>query len=354
MKRYFNMLSQITDLSRKVFKLESGVSLPDETPPLIYYVFQKMAEENRHYHSLDFHIIPMIELLLERAERFKWEQQRVIDYFYAILFHDVVYNPRHMGGINEDDSANVWLMMTEDLECSSRVASLIKATYGHESEDPYVREFLKLDLAGFKLPLPSILRAELLIRKEYGFVDWSFYKESRIKFLTAFSSNSIIEEMDVSHKLLEEIQYLKYVTPNIGVYVGSFNPFHIGHMDILKKAELIFDKVIVVFAVNSEKPVGTIREVPDALINNQVEFVSGSIVEWMESKSYPVTLIRGLRNSTDLIYEQNYLASLNMLAKSPIKSVNIFADPSVQHISSSQIKQIAAVNKEVAEKLIVK
>ena len=54
-------------------------------------------------------------------------------------------------------------------------------------------------------------------------------------------------------ELTHLIDYLSNFKPNIGLFAGSFNPFHKGHYNVLIKAEMIFDKVIIAFGANPEK-----------------------------------------------------------------------------------------------------
>jgi pantetheine-phosphate adenylyltransferase len=139
------------------------------------------------------------------------------------------------------------------------------------------------------------------------------------------------------------IHYLKTHVPKIAVFAGSFNPFHKGHYNVLTKAERIFDKVIIAFGDN---PVKTDKKwpVPEKIKNRQCENYAGLLTDFIESLEYDVTVIRGLRNSTDFQYEQNQYRYIQEL-KPDINIVNIFCDKEFEHISSSGIRTLEKFNR---------
>ncbi len=129
----------------------------------------------------------------------------------------------------------------------------------------------------------------------------------------------------------------------IGVYPGSFNPFHKGHYNILMKAENIFDRVIVARGINLEKPKSE-WEIPRQ-VSDRVEVTSydglltdfiGEIMKPLNSND-KVTVIRGLRNSVDLQYEMNQYRYFQDLMPR-LQMVSIFCDKEYEHISSSGIR----------------
>lgn len=132
---------------------------------------------------------------------------------------------------------------------------------------------------------------------------------------------------------------------NIGIYAGSFNPFHVGHYNILQKAEKIFDKVIIARGKNNSKNIPFIELPQEILSSRRVEYYDGLLTDFLDSLGYDVTLIRGLRNSTDLHYELNQYRFLQDL-KPDIKVISIFCDKEFEHISSTAIRELAIFNKE--------
>lgn len=100
----------------------------------------------------------------------------------------------------------------------------------------------------------------------------------------------------------------------IGFYAGSFDPFTNGHLQIVKKATKIFDKVIVGIAYNSEKEIRIDKEKMKEAIektikqlniqNVQVTLYTGLTAEEAKKNGANI-LVRGLRNGTDYQYEEN-------------------------------------------------
>ncbi len=127
------------------------------------------------------------------------------------------------------------------------------------------------------------------------------------------------------------------------MFAGSFNPFHKGHYNVLLKAEKIFDKVIIAFGDNPDKETRK-WPIPQKISNRQFENYSGLLTDFIDSLGYEVTVIRGLRNSTDFQYEQNQYRYIQEL-KPDIKIVNIFCDKEFEHISSSGIRTLEKFNK---------
>jgi len=138
---------------------------------------------------------------------------------------------------------------------------------------------------------------------------------------------------------------------NIGVFPGTFDPFTIGHKDIVDRALLMFDKVIVMVGINSSKPPvfealsrrTNIRDIFRTYDNVQVEEYEGLTTDFC--KMHNVTfIIRGCRNATDFAYEQN-LAHVNKELFG-IDSVFFVTDPSLQHISSSLVRELRRFGKD--------
>ncbi len=138
-------------------------------------------------------------------------------------------------------------------------------------------------------------------------------------------------------------EFLQVFSPKIAVFAGSFNPFHKGHYNVLQKAEKIFDKVIVAFGKNPEKDMRH-HKIPNSIKNRQLENYEGLLTDFVASLGHEVTVIRGLRNSTDFDYEQNQYRYIQELMPE-IKIVNIFCDKEFEHISSSGIRTLEKFNK---------
>ena len=132
----------------------------------------------------------------------------------------------------------------------------------------------------------------------------------------------------------------------IAIYPGSFDPITNGHLDILERASKIFDKVIVLVAVNQNKQsrftpterVEMIKEASSHLKNVEVDYYEGLTVRYTK-EHHATHLIRGLRAVTDFEYEFQ-LASANDFADSDIDTVFLMSKVEKSFISSSMIMEL--------------
>ena len=131
----------------------------------------------------------------------------------------------------------------------------------------------------------------------------------------------------------------------VAIYPGSFDPITNGHLDILQRALKIFDKVIVLVAVNPnkhsrfsvEERVAMIKE-SVAGLNVEVDSTDGLTVEYAK-KHGAIALIRGLRAVTDFEYEFQ-LATANDFIDSSIDSVFLMSKHEKSFINSSMIIEL--------------
>ena len=139
---------------------------------------------------------------------------------------------------------------------------------------------------------------------------------------------------------------------NIGVYCGSFNPFHQGHLDILIQAERIFDEVIIARGINDSKK-EDLEPIPSKW-NRVIEY-DGLLTSFLdklykEENDSVITLIRGLRNGRDLEDEINLKEWLNL---DNYNVVYFISNKNVRHISSSAIRNLRKKYPELVEGYLV-
>jgi pantetheine-phosphate adenylyltransferase len=134
----------------------------------------------------------------------------------------------------------------------------------------------------------------------------------------------------------------------IAIYPGSFNPMHIGHINILEKAERIFGRgnVLIAVGVNPDK-LSTPKSDEDLhlleqRINRKIitynKFLHELIQDY-EDDGYKVVIIRGLRNGVDLDYEVNQYRFVDDFKKD-VNVIYLTCDREYEHISSSAIRKI--------------
>lgn len=133
---------------------------------------------------------------------------------------------------------------------------------------------------------------------------------------------------------------------NTALYVGSFDPVTLGHLDVLRSASEVFENVIIAIADNPDKR--SLFSIEDRkhmielsiedLSNVEVDSFSGLTVEYAKSKGVNV-LIRGLRSVTDFEFEKE-LAQNNGVLAPEIKTVFFMTNPEHSYISSSAVREI--------------
>ena len=129
------------------------------------------------------------------------------------------------------------------------------------------------------------------------------------------------------------------------VFPGSFDPFTIGHKDILDQALNIFDHIIIAVGENSNKSCmfslnDRINFIKKSTKNNfKIEIVSYSNLTTKFCESIDVKfLIRGLRNTSDFIFEKDIKHMQDSF--SIVKSVYFISGQNFSHISSSLVRDI--------------
>lgn len=140
----------------------------------------------------------------------------------------------------------------------------------------------------------------------------------------------------------------------IGVYAGSFDPFHVGHLHIAKEAQKIFDEVWIVRAINVDKtsptyslPVVVLSDLGFVVYNHD-----GLITDlWKLRPKDFMVMIRGLRNGYDMQAEWNYRRTIEDIH--PVPFIYIACPANQEHISSSGIKSLMKICKQTAEGYIV-
>lgn len=136
-------------------------------------------------------------------------------------------------------------------------------------------------------------------------------------------------------------------SPRIGLFPGTFDPISNGHLDVIRRGRVLFDRLIVAVGHNPEKVelfntverVQIIRELVADLDNVVVEAFEGLTVDYAR-KIGAVAILRGLRNVTDLNFE--FQLALTNRAIAEVETVFIMTGETYAFTSSTLIKQIAS------------
>lgn len=132
----------------------------------------------------------------------------------------------------------------------------------------------------------------------------------------------------------------------IAVFPGSFDPITIGHVDIVRRALPLFDKVVVAVGVNSQK--NTLFSLEQRMEWLEKVFGSDENVEVASFEGLTAHfcnqigakyLIRGLRNASDFDYEKT-IAQLNYAVGHQLDTVFLISHPQFSHISSTIVREL--------------
>ena len=141
------------------------------------------------------------------------------------------------------------------------------------------------------------------------------------------------------------------------IYPGSFDPITLGHLNIIKRAAVCFDKLIVCVMVNSEKVnrglftpeerVELIRRVVAKLPNVEADCSSTLIAEYARQKRAR-TLVKGLRAVSD--YENELqMALINRKLNPRLETMFLPSSAKYTYVSSSMVKEMARYGAELSD-----
>lgn len=143
----------------------------------------------------------------------------------------------------------------------------------------------------------------------------------------------------------------------IALYAGSFNPFTIGHADIVERGLAMFDEVVIAIGENQDKPsadidvrVQTIRNIYKDNARVRVEVYHSLTVDYAKQIG-ACALLRGVRSVADFEYERQMADANRALAG--IETVVLFTRPELGYISSSLVRDLIKHGADVS-KLVAK
>jgi pantetheine-phosphate adenylyltransferase len=142
-----------------------------------------------------------------------------------------------------------------------------------------------------------------------------------------------------------------------GVYPGTFDPITLGHMDIIRRAAHLVDRLVIGVTTNpSKSPMFTVEErlamveretasVTDGAALSVVAFDS-LLMDFAEAQGASM-IVRGLRAVADFEYEYQ-MAGMNQQLNADIETVFLMADVSLQPIASKLVKEIAIYGGDIS------
>lgn len=140
----------------------------------------------------------------------------------------------------------------------------------------------------------------------------------------------------------------------IAIFPGSFDPFTIGHADIVRRALPLFDRIIIGIGQNSlktplysiEQRIEHIRQVFQSEPKVQVEAFEELTIDFAceHNANY---IIRGVRTIADFEYEQNMAIANRQLAN--IETIILYTKPEYQHISSTLVRDLAGHGYDIKQ-----
>ena len=135
--------------------------------------------------------------------------------------------------------------------------------------------------------------------------------------------------------------------PRIAVYAGSFDPITNGHLDLVRRAAVLFDHVVLAIGSNPtkryllslDKRRQILEECVNGLSNVSIDTFEGLLIDFCRRRDATV-IVRGLRAVTDFEFEfQIGLANMDMAPQ--IETVFLLTEPKNIFVSSSLVKEIA-------------
>ena len=149
------------------------------------------------------------------------------------------------------------------------------------------------------------------------------------------------------------------MSARIGLYPGSFDPVTYGHVDIVRRAAHLVDKLVIAIGTHHDKhPLFTAAE-RVKLTSEVLNAVAKEIGLKLEVTTYDnltvdaakdakaTVVIRGLRDAGDFDYEMQ-MAGMNQALAPEIETVFLASSPGARHIAASLVRQIAAMGGDVS------
>lgn len=138
---------------------------------------------------------------------------------------------------------------------------------------------------------------------------------------------------------------------------GSFDPITLGHMDIIKRASKMFDKIIIgvfnneekTYLFDMEKRVKLCSIATKSIYNVEVKSSKGMVFDFCRENNINY-IVRGFRDEKDYAYETE-MARFNF-EHSSVKTILLAANDTLEDISSSRVREFLQANEKQVEKYL--
>ena len=145
------------------------------------------------------------------------------------------------------------------------------------------------------------------------------------------------------------------LSPRVAVYTGTFDPVHLGHLDIIQRGSRLFERLIVGVGINPDKAtlfsieerVRLLQEVVSGFRNVEVQPFTGLAVRFVREAGARI-MIRGLRTLSDMEYEFT-MSLMNLNLDPDIETVFLMAKEEYSHVSSTLLRQVATFKGDLAK-----
>lgn len=265
----------------------------------------------------------------------------------AALYHDAVYDPTR--ATNELRSAELLRADALDPTCAAvqRAYEIILASAWDKPvpmADHLLARFQELDCAHLAEPLslPRLMNYERAVFREYQHVPYPEYVHKRRAFLHRFGQ--LFPQYHAAARMCDDL--IVCLSPRIALYPGTFDPFHVGHLSVLRQAERVFDKVIIAVGTNGQKrpsevpSVSRARTLASRLRHHQVIEMPDLLVSELENRPEITAVVRGVRGGMDAEAEAR-IAWITRSLRPGTDIVWLQGDDRYRHLTSSLVRELS-------------
>jgi pantetheine-phosphate adenylyltransferase len=155
------------------------------------------------------------------------------------------------------------------------------------------------------------------------------------------------------HRARGQPQELHPMSELVGIYPGSFDPVHLGHVDLVRRASRLADRLVVGVLDNSAKNclfsvperVALLSEAVAGIPNVEVATFSGLLMDFARARGARV-VVRGLRAVADFEYEFQ-MALMNRQLDAEVETVFLMPSVDYTYLSSRLVKEVARLGANV-------